>query len=204
MAKRIQAEAVRNEFDVSLYTLLLLEAYIVNKNYAEAFDLTERLIEEQSEWLTKQWGIFNSLRSLAAFGISRPDLGEIYLQNFLQETVQRPQTYLNIAEHFSTIGRVPQARKILTVAYQQFPKNQKILSELIEVELELGNTENLSRLLVKLLKMRRPQLELLAKAYYKLGSDRFIFTQNRDILLLQLGAILRENNRSLSSIEAPL
>ena len=42
--------------------------------------------------------------------------------------------------------------------------------------------------------MRRPQIELLAEAYNKLGSDRFIFTPDRQSLLLQLSAILRERS----------
>ena len=201
LAKRIQTIALENEFDIDKFTLLLLEAYIFSKDYTGAVNFSEDLIEKQPEWLTDQWPIFNGLRSVAAYNTGRPDLGEIYLQNFLEETNHTPQTYLSIANHFLTIGRVPQARKILTVAYQQIPKNQRILSELIKVELKLGNTEKLSELLTQLLKMRRPQISLLAEAYHELGSDRFIFTKNREILLLQISAILRENDQSLLSLE---
>ena len=76
---------------------------------------------------------------------------------------------------------------------QRTPANQKILSELIRVELKLGNTENLNHLLTRLLQMRRPQMEIIVDAYNKLGSDRFIFTPSRENLLLQLSAILRES-----------
>lgn len=201
LAQRIRTVALEKGFDSDIFTILLIEAYIVNKDYRTALDFSEDLIEQKPEWLTDRWAIFNSLRSLAAFAVGRPDLGEVYLQNFLNDTNQTPQTYLNVATHFLTIGRTPQARKILMTAYRQIPKNQRILSELIELEIELGNTEKLNELLTRLLKMRRPQIELLAKAYNNLSSDRFIFTKNRDILLLQLGAILRENNQNLLSPE---
>ena len=99
-----------------------------------------------------------------------------------------------VSRRFTDIDRVQQARTILTLAYEKAPTNQKILSELIRSELSLGNTENLSRLLSRYLQMRRPQIELLTEAYNKLGSDRFIFTPDRQSLLLQLNAILRERS----------
>ena len=83
------------------------------------------------------------------------------------------------------------------IAYQNAPTNQKVLSEFIRAELILGNTEQLNRLLSRLLQMRRPQMELLSEAYTKLGSDRFIFTPDRQSLLLQLSAILRENAQAV-------
>ena len=197
LAERIHNVALENGFDADLFVILWLEALIISEDYAEALNFSENLIGKQPEWLTTQWSIFSSLRSVAAFAIGRPDLGEIYLQHFLEDTNHKPQTYLNVAEHFLTIDRMPQARKILATAYQQIPKNQKILSKLIEIELELGNTEKLYELLTQLLKMRRPQMKLLAKAYHSLGSDRFIFAKNRESLLLQIGSILRENNQSI-------
>ena len=201
LAQRIHTVALEKGFDIDIFTILLIETYFVNKDYSTALDFSEDLIEQKPEWLTKRWAVFNGLRSLAAFAEGRPDLGEIYLQNFLKDTNQKPQTYLTIANHFLTISRTPQARKILVTAYQQIPKNQRILSELIKLELELGNTEKIYELLTRLLKMRRPQIELIAKAYRNLGSDRFIFTPNRDILLLQLGAILRENDQDTLYLE---
>lgn len=204
LAKRIQKQALENGFDAGVFALLLLEAHIFNQDYNEALDLMEDSIEKKTDWLTKHWGVFNGLRSVAAFGIKRPDLGEVYLQNFLKDTKQSSFNYINLANHFSATERLPQARKVLMTAYQQFPKNQKILAELVEVELEIGNTEKLSELLNRLLKMRRPSTELLTKAYRKLNSDRFIFTQNHRILLLQLESILRENDQSRSLLETAL
>ncbi len=204
LAKRIQQHALENEFDVGVFALLFLEAHIFNRDYVQALNLMEGLVEEKAEWLTKYWSVFNGLRSIAAFETKRPDLGEVYLQNFLKETRQTPYNYLNLANQFFTTERLSQAREVLTVAYRQFPKNQKILAELIKVELDLGNTEKLSELLNRLLKMRRPSVDLLTKAYQKLSSDRFIFTQNRSTLLLQIRAILRENDKSQSLLETSL
>jgi Tfp pilus assembly protein PilF len=198
LARRTYEEALENEFNIDSFALLLIESHLVSKDYQGALDFAEELLKERPEWLTKRWSIFNSLRAVASYGINRPDLGEIYLQNFIDDTSNQPQTFLAVARRFSTIDRHQQARKVLLVAYQKAPTNQKVLSELIKTELVLGNTENLNKLLSRLLQMRRPQMDLLLEAYHKLGSDRFIFTPDRQSLLLQLSAILRENSQVLN------
>ncbi len=194
LARRTYEEALENEFAIDTFALLLIEAHLVDKDYQGALDFSEELLKERPEWLTLRWAIFSSLRAVASYGINRPDLGEIYLQDFIDEAGNQAQTYMAVSRRFTDIGRVQQARTILTLAHQKAPTNQKILSELIRSELYLGNTENLSRLLSRYLQMRRPQIELLTEAYNKLGSDRFIFTPDRQSLLLQLNAILRERS----------
>ena len=139
--------------------------------------------------VTKRRAVFQSPRAVASYGINRPDEGEIYLQDFINEIGTSPKVYLAVARRFNEIGRAPQAHKILKLAHQLSPSNQKILSELIRVELKLGNTEDLNRLMTQFLQMRRPQTDLLVEAYRKLGSDRFIFTPGREGLLLELNAL---------------
>lgn len=197
LARRTYEEAIENEFFIDSFALLLIEAHLVAVDYEGALDFSEELLKERPDWLTRRWAILNSLRAVASYGINRPDLGEIYLQDFVDDTSIQPQTYLAVAHRFSKIERHQQARKILMIAYQNAPTNQKVLSELIRAELILGNTEQLNRLLSRLLQMRRPQMELLSDAYTKLGSDRFIFTPDRQSLLLQLSAILRENAQAV-------
>ena len=50
--------------------------------------------------------------------------------------------------------------------------------------------------------MRRPQPEIILEAYQKLGSDRFIFTPNRESLLIELSAMLRENAEIIARFQA--
>jgi tetratricopeptide (TPR) repeat protein len=203
LARRTYEEALENEFAVDAFALLLIESHLVSKDYEGALSFSEELLKERPDWLTQRWAIFNSLRAVASYGTNRPDLGEIYLQYFIDEENNPAQTYLAVARRFSNIDRAPQARKILSTAMQRTPANQKILSELIRVELELGNTENLNHLLTRLLQMRRPQMDIIVDAYNKLGSDRFIFTPSRESLLLQLSAILRESAaQALQTIKA--
>jgi len=200
LARRTYEEALENEFAIDPFALLLIESHLVSKDYEGALSFSEELLKENPNWLKNRWAIFNSLRAVASYGTNRPDLGEIYLQHFIDEKNNPPQTYLAVSRRFIDTDRSQQARKILTAAYHRSPTNQKILSELIRIELELGHTENLNRLLNRLLLMRRPQMDLLVEAYEKLGSDRFIFTPDRESLLLQLSAILRENSQNLQAL----
>ncbi len=202
LARRAYEEALENEFTADSFALILIEAHLVGNDYSGAISFSEELLKEGPDWLTKRWAIFNSMRAVASYGINRPDLGEIYLQHFIDETSTPPQTYLAVARRFLNADRTPQARKILSTAFHRSPTNQKILSELIRLELELGNTENLQPLLTRILQMRRPRVELIVNAYKKLGSDRFIFTPSRESLLLQLSAILREREQEIEIINA--
>ena len=194
LARRTYEEALENEFAINPFALLLIEAHLVYQDYQGALDFSEELIKERPDWLSQNWPLFSSLRAVASYGMNRPDLGEIYLQEFVDGITNNPKTYIAVARRFTEIERHQQARKVLTIAYEKAPTNQKILSQLIRTELTVGNTENLNRLLSRLLQMRRPEMDLLSEAYTKLGSDRFIFTPNRQNLLLQLSALLRENS----------
>lgn len=192
LARRTYEEALENVFSIGSFALLLIEAHLANRDYDGALYFAEELLNEQPDWLSDRWATFNSLRAVASYGVNQADLGKIYLQDFLDGENNQAGTFLAVARYFSNIDRLPQARKILVTAYRRNPSNQKILSELIRTELQLGYTENLNQLLPRLLQMRRPQQELLVEAYRKLGSDRFIFTPNREGLLLELNAVLRK------------
>ena len=202
LARRTYEEALEHEFSIDAFALLLIEAHLAHKDHQGALDFSEELLTERPDWLTQRWAIFNSLRAVAAYCTERSDLGEIYLQNFIEEPKSLPQTYLNVARRLNNNDCNQQARKVLTTAHQRKPHNQKILSELIRVNLKLGNTEDLNSLLPRLLQMRRPQIKLLVEAYNKLGSDRFIFTPDRESLLLQLSAIIRASAQSLPTVDS--
>lgn len=197
LARRTYEEALENEFAIDAFALLLIEAHLSSDDYEGALYFAEELLKEKPKWLSDRWATFNSLRAVASYGVNQADLGEIYLQDFLDEKNNQPGTFLAVARYFAEIKRYPQARKVLLTAYQANPSNQKVLTGLIRTELQLGYTENLNRLLPRLLQMRRPQEELLVEAYRKLGSDHFIFTPNRESLLLELNAILRRKSDQL-------
>ena len=184
--------ALEKNYELENFALTLVEAHISKKDYSGAINFSEELLIENPKWLKAQWSIFSSLRALASYGLNRPDLGEIYLEEFLSEPNLTTNTLVAVAKRFTSNQMYQQAQKILDLAYSNDENNQRVLNSLIEVNLKLGMTQNLGDQIKKLLQTRRPDKELLKDAYNRLGSDLFIFTQNRSSILMELGAILRE------------
>ena len=184
--------ALEKDYELENFALSLVEAHVSTKDFQGAVNFCEELLLENPQWLKAKWSIFSSLRALASYGLNRPDLGEIYLEEFLNEPDLQSDTLVTVAKKFTSNHMYQQARKILELAYSNDENNQRVLNTLIEVNLKLGMTQNLGNQIKKLLQTRRPDKELLKEAYNRLGSDLFIFTQNRSSILLELGAILRD------------
>lgn len=194
LAQQCYEIALENDFSLGNFALSLIEAYLLADDYQGAKKFSEELLVENPKWLPDQQYIFSSLRALAAFGLNRPDLGEIYLGEFLNEPNIKSATYVAVAKRFTSNNMYDQAQKILQEAYLKDRVNQRILNDLIKVNLTLGQTENLGPQLRTLLTTRRPDLDLLKEAYQRLGSDQFLFAKNRNSIIVELGAILREKS----------
>ncbi len=171
--------------------LSLIEAYLVDKDFKGAYDFSEELLEENPTWLDEQKPLLNSLRALAAYGLNRPDLGDIYLSEFINKTNINTNIFVAVAGRFSSNEMHSQAKRVLQKAYKIDPTNQRVLNNLIQTNLILGDTKDISIQLRKLMTKRRPNKALLAEAYNRLGSDLFLFTENRRAILVELGSILR-------------
>ena len=184
--------ALEKSYKLENFALTLVEAHISINDFQGAVDFSEELLLENPKWLKDKWSIFSSLRALASYGLNRPDLGEIYLEEFLNEPNNNSDTLVAVAKRFTDNRMYQQAKRILDSAYSEDENNQRVLYSLLKVNLKLGMTQELSSQIKKLLKTRRPDKQLLKNAYNRLGSDVFLFTDNRSSILIELGAILRQ------------
>lgn len=178
--------ALNNNFNIAPYTLLLIESYVVAEDYQKAIEMTAQLVEERPAWLDNSWAIFNSLRSVAYYGLGNSEMGKLYLDQYLKSEQIRVDSLLAVSNRFIKMGNKKEARDILKRAYTANPENQAALTSLIDLEIDLGNSTEIGPYLKELLQMRRPAKQILHRAYTKLGSDRFIFTPDREKLLAQL------------------
>ena len=124
------------------------------------------------------------------------NLAEIYVEQFLQEPNLRAESLMAVSRRFSQLDGDEFSRRVLRQAYENNPKNQAALSNLIEIEIKTGNAAELGNYLKKLLQMRRPSADILQQAYEKLGSDRFIFTPDRENLLIELNGVLNPTEQA--------
>lgn len=194
LSQTIYKRAEQNRFSMGTYSLQLIESYINSKNFQEAIALTEHLSKEQPSWLQQHLPIFNSLRAIAYYGAGNNNMATMYLNQFLQTPQVRIDSMVGAAKHFERLGGLNFAREILLNAYQRNTSSQVVLTNLIEMELATGNAADLGQYLNKLLQMRRPSVLLLEKAYSRLASDRFIFTPNRNELLIELKSALHRSS----------
>lgn len=192
LANRIYERALTNGYDLSAFALSLIEAQLVNGNYAAAIQFSDELDRDRPEWLERNRPFFNSLRSIAHFAAGNEELSRVYLEQFMGSSNPRVEMLLSVAERYRKLNGLRQAREILLSAYRANPQNQAALTALVELEIDLGNTGQLAEQIQRLLQMRRPSKALLAKAYSELGSDRFIYVDDREKVLLEINSLLRD------------
>ena len=104
--------ALEKNYALENFALSLIESHISVNDYMGAVNFSEELLLENPKWLRNQWPIFSSLRALALFGLKRPDLGEIYLEEFLSEPDTTSDTLVAVASKFSRKNMFLQAQRI--------------------------------------------------------------------------------------------
>lgn len=192
LSNRIYERALANGFDLAPFALSLIEAQLVDGNYLAAVRFADELDRDRPDWLERHRPFFNSLRSIAHFGAGNEELSRVYLEQFMGAANPRVEMLLSVAERYRKLNGLRQAREILLGAYRANPQNQAALTALVELEIELGNTGQLADQIQRLLQMRRPSKTLLATAYDELGSDRFIYVDDREKVLLEISSLLHD------------
>ena len=94
----------------------------------------------------------------------------------------------------SHTGKTALAQKLLENAVERFPRHQLALTRLVQLDIRQGNSTNLDKHIVRLLGMRRPPRELVVDARKSLGSDRFIFTNNREKIMKEIDTLIDVKN----------
>lgn len=194
-ASRLYEIALENGYSLSLFSLTLAEAYVNNGQYERAIDLCNELVREDPSWLLNAESSFNAIRSLAYFNSGDPELGGLYLKNFLDSRRTNVNQLYQAARSFRKYEFDQEALQILENAYSRDDNNERVLSMLIDVEMDLGVYFSIDEHLNRLFELRRPDYELIESIHQRLQSDRFLFTEDRVGLLRKLEDILAERER---------
>lgn len=187
---------LQQTFDVAAYAMVIVQAYLAKNDYQNALNFLDNLDDEKPHWLEPNRTEFDGLRALADYGLERPDLTTMYLNKLIKADNTRPDNLIAVANRFLTHGATEQAQSLFQAAYQLDPHNQAALAQLIIADLQLGNSEHMNENISKLLKTRRPPLELLFDAYRELGSDRFLFVPDRESLLAAIDGYIQAATKS--------
>jgi lipopolysaccharide biosynthesis regulator YciM len=199
-AARLYEVALENGYSLSLFSLTLAEALIQDGRPEEAIELCNELIREDPSWMLNAESSFNAIRSLAYYEYGDPELGGLYLRNFLDSKRANSVQFMSAAKQFSEEGMDEQALALLQEAYSRDPKNEQLLAELINTEMNLGAFFSLNQHLEALFQLRRPDYELIESIHNRLQSDRFLYTRDREALLESLATIIEEKDQMNWSI----
>jgi hypothetical protein len=191
-ASRLYEIALENGYSLSLFSLALAEAFVNNGEPQRAIDLCNELVREDPSWLVNAESSFNAIRSLAYYNHGDPDLGALYLKNFLSSRRSNVNQLYQASRSFRKFGLQHEALRILQEAYQRDNQNELVLSALIDLEMDLGAYFAIDDHLEWLFELRRPDYALLESIHRRLQSDRFLFTDDRVALLQELEQILKE------------
>ena len=163
--------------------LMTVEAEVVAKNYPAALDLARLLLAANPDWAKRYNAIFNGLQAIASFGLGDEAAGQTFLANFLSHANMRAENFVAVSNRLLAIGARGPAREMLAQAVKADHLNQSALTNLIKLDVELGNADDLAVEIPRLIGMRKPSAAILQTAFDKLGSDIFLFNPERTSLL---------------------
>ena len=192
LARRVYERIKVHGFDAQGAGLMIVEANIVAKNYEGALEAVRLLVKENPEWSKHYAPIFNGLQAIAHYGSGDAESAQLFLNNFLRQPNIRADNLVAVSKRLLAIGAKAQAHQVLEQACEDDPLNQAALSNLVQLDLDLNNTDTLAKNITRLMVMRKPSHDLLVLAYKKLGSDLFLFSPGR-------GSVLRDLRDATSS-----
>ncbi len=190
IARICYERALENDMDIGSFTLLFLESHIRGGEYQAALDFSDQLREERPDWLVRLQALENAFRAIALYGLGQKLDSEIFVREFLKSNRVRPQTKIAVARLFSEIGAPEVAHQILSDGYRRNSGNQPMLSALVLNDIALGRDRDFVTHLRDLLRMRIPDQTVLSESYLELGSDRFLFLADREMLLSRIEELI--------------
>jgi predicted Zn-dependent protease len=192
IGNRLYELALENNFNLGVFSLLLIESYVKAGHPGQAIDYCNELLRENPAWLSTHDSVFNGIRSLAFHLLGNVELGSLYLRDFRSSRRTSVAQLAEAASSFQRNGFEESALSLYKEAHNRDPENELVLANLITLKLKLGDSHDLNRLLSLLMSLRRPPYRLLESIHQQLSSDRFIFTADRPQLLDQLAKIIDE------------
>ena len=188
LMRKIYDVAVQRNYSPSRFCLLLLETLITQKNYKEAVDFSESIINEKPSWLDRNEDVFACLRAVAYYAMGNVNMANALVREVIKRGTINPRVMVATARRFALLGEHNIAHSLYLSAVERDPKHQYALVRLIQFELDAGNSTNLNNYIFRLMNMRRPPRDMILNARKRLLSDRFIFTPERENVINAIDA----------------
>ncbi len=199
LMRRIYDNAVKNDFQLGAFSLLLIEAMIANRDYKAAVSFTDKILNEKPVWIKRYDDVLGCLRAICYYATGNVNMADILINDVLNRGTATPRMLVATARRIDMLGGTAMAQKLLEDAVERFPRHQLALTRLVQLDIKQGNSTNLDKHIVRLLSMRRPPRDLVLEARKSLASDRFIFTNNREKIMKEIDTLIDNNNATALS-----
>ncbi len=192
LGQAVYTFALEQGQEFSTYTLILLETTLRAGAYEKTLAFSTELETESPPWLERHLAEYYSMRSIAAFATGNRQLGTLYQREFLREARRRPELIRLIALSFQRADLNDVALTVLEHAHELAPENEAVLADLIQLQLQLRESRQLTQRVRTLLGLRRPDYAVFEHVWEELNSERPLFRRDTPSLLLELAPVLAE------------
>lgn len=204
LMRKIYDNAIKKDFNVSQFCMMLLETFISRGSYTDAINFSEAIINESPKWLQKNDDVFVCLRAAAYYAAGNTNMANVLIDEVMKRKTINPRNTVATARRFAMLGEPKIAQKLYLTAVEKDPRHQYALVRLIQFEIDSGNSTDLNKYIKRLIGLRRPPRDMILKARDALMSDRFIFTAELDSVVAQIDAIFELEKASSDRIFSDL
>lgn len=194
LAGKIYATALEKGLGLAHFGLLYIETHLAAEDYAGALALCQEIEAANPDWLAQYQPQFNGIRSIAAYAIGNPELGNLYQRQFMEAIAGRADGLHAIGRAFQRAGLNEQAFVIMKEAHLRAPSDEGILATLIELQITLRDPVDLGTRVRKLITLRRPDYTVFEKALTALMNNPSIDADERRRITAEVEAVLRETD----------
>jgi len=186
LMRRIYDTALQRNYPIAPFCLLYLETMLSLGDYKGAAAFSEDIMHEKPLWSKRYEDVLNCLRAVAYYASGNPNMSEILINEVLKRGTVPVKTIIATSRRLEALGATNLAYKMLDGAVEKEPRHQLALTRLVQLEIKIGNSSDLDKNILKLLQMRRPPKELIEDARENLGSDKFIFANDREKIIHEI------------------
>lgn len=196
LTSRLYKHAVESSFPSRPQFLLTHVETLTNAGKTkEAIAIVDELFQRNAkdQWFAEMRITFDALRMIAYYAEGQADIGAINLKKVLDARSIQPQLICAIGKKLVQVRRFEEANNTMTLGHQRFENNQGILLQFVKMKVENEEmADELESYLRKLMSMRRPPQELLQKAYARIASDKFLYSEGRETLLKEIKSSIKQ------------
>jgi hypothetical protein len=200
LTDRLYKHAVESSFPSRPQFLLThVETLTIAGKTKEAITIVDELFlrNAKDQWFGEMRITFDALRMIAYYAEGQADIGAINLKKVLDARSIQPQLICAIGKKLVQVRRFEEANSAMALGHQRFENNQGILLQFVKMKVDNEEmADELESYLRKLMSMRRPPQELLQKAYTRIASDKFLYSEGRETLLKEIKLSLKQGTES--------